>query len=807
MIMWRDGSVVADVRHGARLLVRQRGFTAVAVLTTALAIGVTATLFSVFDAVLLRPLPWPRADRLVRFTETHAGATREMPFSVTNATYLAMESLTTVEGLNAWSRSTAMIAAGDGVERVQATSLTPGTFAMLRVAPLAGRVFAADDAAEVVLSYGLWTARFGGAVDVVGRAIALNGQTVTVVGVMPPDFEFPDRDTRLWRPLRIPQPPALAIVNGMARLRDGATPGQAADEATARARATTPSTNALLAVYGASAPAQIVADRALDAVTRDVRPGIIALFAAGLLLFVMALANLASLELARATTRFREIAIRSALGAGTRRLVQHLVVEQLLLALAGGALGLALTFALHRALPAMLPADFPRLRDITLRMPIVLVTFGLAASTGIVLGALPAWHLRRLRLTQALREGAGGSIGGARTRARAWIMTGQIAIASTLLIVALLLGRSFVAMLQQDRGFDPAHLLTARLSLPDFAFTPAARIEAVEQFVARARGLPGAPTIAVTTGLPLSGSENLTGFDMPSLRPPVGAPIHVHAVRSVVTSEYIRALGLRLLAGRDFRADDDSSSAPKVVLVNRTFAREYLTERAVGDRIHNFMNSDGIDYEVIGVVEDMQRRALTERIQPEIYSLLRQSIRPSAAQDVVMRTPVDAGALADPLRRLVRDIAPRATIDSVRTMDDRILGSLSRPRLYAVLLVIFASSALVIAAVGLVGVLSYTVAQRAREIALRIALGARPAQVLSLVFSQGLAVTAAGLTAGVIAAFLAARYLATLVYGVSVHDAVSFGAAPLTLAVVALAACTAPGLRALRIDPLQHLRG
>jgi len=805
--MWLDGSLFSDVRYGARVLVRQRGFAAVAMLTTALAIGVTATLFSVFDAVLLRPLPWARADRLVRFTETHAGATRELPLSITNTAWHAMAPLTTVDGLSAWSRSTVTLAVGDVVERGAAVSVTPGTFAMLRASPLVGRVFTADDAPEVLLSYGFWMARFAGAADAIGRPIALNGQTVTIVGVMPPDFEFPDPGTRVWRPLRVPPPPAVTILSSMARLRDGTTPAQAAEEATARVRSAPYSTNALFAVFGANGPGRIVAEPALDALTRDVRPGLVALFAAGLLLLVMAVANLASLELARATTRYREIAIRSALGAGPRRVVQQLVLEQLLLAAAGGALGLALAVVLHRALPAMLPADFPRIHEIAFGMPVVLVAFAIAASTGVVMGVLPAWHLRRLRLTQALGEGAAGAVGGTRTRARAWIMTGQIAIASTLLVIALLLGRSFVAMLQQDRGFDPAHLITARLSLPDFAFTPAARIDAVEQFVLRARELPGAPVVAVTTGLPLSGSENITGFDMPSVRPPVGAPVHLHAVRSVVTADYIRALGLRLLAGRDFRLDDDSPSAPKVVIVNRTFAREYLTDRAIGDRLVNFMNSDGQAFEVVGIVDDMQRRGVTERIQPEIYSLLRQSPRPSAAQDVVMRTSIEAGPVAEPLRRLVHDIAPQATIESVRTMDDRILGSLARPRMYAVLLVVFAGSALLIAGVGLVGVLSYTVAQRAREIALRIALGARPRQVLALVLSQGLVVTTAGVSAGLAAAYLAARYLETLLYGVSAHDPVSFVAVPVMLAAVALAACTAPGLRAMRIDPLKQLRG
>jgi len=333
-----------------------------------------------------------------------------------------------------------------------------------------------------------------------------------------------------------------------------------------------------------------------------------------------------------------------------------------------------------------------------------------------------------------------------------------------------------------------------------------ARIDAVEDLVARIQSLPGSPIASVTTGLPLSNSENISGFDMPSVRPPVGVSINAHAVRSVVTSAYVQALGLRLITGRDFTPADDSAAAPKVVLVNHTFAAQYLTARAVGDRIRNFMTGDGIDFEVIGVVEDMQRKGLTDRIQPEIYSLLRQSVRPSSVQDLVIRTTADPVRLAEPLRALVHQRVPDGTLGSVRTMEDRVLGSLARPRLYTVLIVAFAGSALAIAGIGLVGVLSYSVAQRTRELALRLALGARPAQVLRLVLAQGLVVTAVGITAGLGAAFLLARYLSSLLYGVSTHDRLSFLGAPIALALVAVAACVGPALRALRVSPLSALR-
>ena len=796
-----------DLRYGARVLMRQRGFALVALATIALAIGLTTTLFSVLDAVLLRPLPWPNSDRLVRLAETHVGASRQIGLQMTSATYVPLVERTsaTMESVAGyWTGAVALVTEA-GSDSLQMTRVTPNLFPMLRAVPWHGRLFSTDDAPEVIASYGLWLEHFGGALDAIGRPVRINGKAMTLVGVMPRAFMFPDRNTTLWRPIRNPAASPFSTLSVLGLLRPGVTPAPAAAEATARAATVSMSPNGLLAYFGSTGPPEIIAQRALDALTHEVRPGIIALFVAVALLLVTAIANIASLQLARATTRYREMAIRAALGAGTARLAQQLIVEQVLLAAVGGSLGIALTLGLHRALPSVLPADFPRLADIGLHSSGLLFALGVSAVTGVVLGALPAFHLRRMRLTQTLTEAASGSIGGARQHVRVWIMTGQIAIACTLLVGALLVGRSFVAMVTEDRGFQPAQLLTARLNLPS-ASAPQARIDAVEELVARIQSLPDAPIASVTTGLPLSNSENISGFDMPSPRPPVGVSINAHAVRSVVTPGYLRALGLRLMAGRDFVAEDDSAAAPKVVVVNHTFAAQYLTPRAVGDRIRNFMDGDNVDFEVIGVVEDMRRHGLTDRIQPEIYSLLRQSPRPATTQDLVIRTTADSTHLSEPLRQLTRKIAPTASLGSVATMEDRILGSLARPRLYAVVIVAFAATALVIASIGLVGVLSYSVAQRTRELALRLALGARPAQVLRLVLAQGILVTGVGITAGLCAAFVLARYLSSLLYGVSTHDRLSFLGAPIALAVVAIAACVGPAVRALRVSPLSALR-
>jgi putative ABC transport system permease protein len=486
--------------------------------------------------------------------------------------------------------------------------------------------------------------------------------------------------------------------------------------------------------------------------------------------------------------------------------VQQLVIENVVLAGVGGVLGLAFSAGLHRALPSVLPADFPRLDTIGFTWNVAVFAALVAAFVGVAVGLLPALRLRRLRLVDGLVEHSGGAIGGTRARARTMLMVGQVAAACALLVVGSLLVRSFRAMTRQDRGFVPENVLTARLGLPDYAFKPDARRETLDRFLERARALPGTPAVALTTGLPLSGSETLTAFTMPSLQPPVGKEIVVNAVRSVVTAGYFEALGLRLVQGRTFQATDDSEAAPKVVLVNRTFARQYLTSTAIGDRVSGFMRDDGVQFDVIGIVEDTMRKGLTDATQPEIYSLVHQSGAPAPNHELVLRTTGDPEALIQPLRTLVRELSPFATVESVRTMEARIAGSLARPRLYALVLLVFAISAVVIASVGLFGVLSYAVAQRTREVALRSALGARPAQICALILRQGMAVTLVGIGAGLVIAYASVGYLRTMLYGVSSHDLTTFLAAPIAIALLALAACAAPAVRALRVDPIRALR-
>jgi putative ABC transport system permease protein len=744
---------------------------------------------------------------------------------MTNAAYLPWRDRhSTIEAIAAWSRRQAILTGSGDAERITIAATSASLFPLLHASPLVGSLFTTDDEAapqptsKVILSNGMWQRNFGGNPTVLGQNIQIDGKVHTIVGVMPRDFAFPDRETQAWTPFYIPplvgpdgKGRSMSMFNAMARLRPGVTPAQAAAEATSFARSGPDPGLVAMAVFGSNGPAEISAVPALEAAAGDVRAALVTMVVAVAFLLITATANVASLQLARASRRRREIAIRSAIGAGTRRIAGQLLVESMLLGIGGGGAGLLLASALHRALPLFLPADFPRLDDVALDWNVIGFVLALTISTGVLLGVMPALHLHRLKIAEALIDSGTTSTAGKNTvvpHARLLIMAGQVAIACTLLIGAGLLIRSLWAMMHADRGYDAANVLTARVSIPEFVFSPERRVEVLNSLLDRANRLPGITRIGFTTGLPLSGSETLSGFTMKSLRPPAGTEIQVHSVRSVVTERYFNALGMRVLEGRPFNSSDTATS-PKVVLVSRAFARQYLSDTPIGDRISNFARGDGIPYEVIGIVDDVIRRGLSEPVQPEIYSLDRQmttsTFNPNGGS-LVLRTSGDPRALVDPLKSIVRELDPSMTLYSIMTMEDRLSTSLSRPRLYAVLLGTFALSALVIASVGLFGVLSYSVAQRTREIAIRTALGAAPRDIFRLVLKQGLTVTLVGLGAGFSTALALIRYLSTLLYGVTSHDWLTFTVVFVTIPLVALIACLLPALRAARIDPLTAMR-
>jgi putative ABC transport system permease protein len=494
------------------------------------------------------------------------------------------------------------------------------------------------------------------------------------------------------------------------------------------------------------------------------------------------------------------------------------MIESALLCVAGGAAGLALAFGLHRALPWMLPADFPRLDAVIVDGRVLLVGLALSLVASVACALLPAVHAWRVNLAASLAEGAGSPSGGGlrskTARARTIIMAGQVAVACVLLAGAVLLSRSFITLRHADRGYDPVNLLTARIPIPP-TYTIERRAQLVDVLVDRLRVLPGVARVAAGNALPFASSGGFVAFAMPSPRDP-GVQLDVQAIQRIVTPDYFKVLGLHLVEGRTL-AETDTASAQPVVVVNRSFARTYLPPRPIGVRIRRsragsagFGFRDGqSDWEVVGVVDDMRQDDVEAPLQPELFATFQQ-VAPASIRNfdpiLAIKAVSDPRALVPSLRDAVRREAPSLALDSVMTMEDRVMTSLARPRTYALLFSGFAVFALTIAGVGLFGVLSYSVAQRSREIGVRSALGARPRDIVALVLRQAMVIASAGLIAGLAVAAAAARVLSTFLYGVTTHDAWSFATVPVAVGLVAVVACVVPARRAARLDPLTALR-
>jgi predicted permease len=816
----RLAGLAHDVTYSLRLLRRQPRVALLVILTMALGISATTVLFSVTYGVLLKPLPWAHGDRLVLLQETRGGAAPRFG-AMTNAAFLAWrEQAATIEGLAAWSPGVMTLTGAGEPERLRVTAATASLFPVLGVRPLIGSLFQERDelpagSRVVVLSERLWRQRLGTDAAILGRVLQLDGRPHTVVGVLPDGAAFPDRQTQAWVPFHVRPATGnwLSLFSALACLRPGVTPAQAAAEGTGRGRFAPDTGLTTTAIFGSAGPIEISARPLREALTADVRRPLVALLAAVLLLLVAATGNVASLQLARATTRRRELAIRAALGAGSVRVTRQLLVESLLLALLGGAAGLALAGLLHRALPSLLPAGFPRADTLALDGAVLLAALGASMLTGIVFGALPALRVRRLNLVESLADDGAAAVFGGRSRtarARLLIMTGQVAIACVLLVGASLLGRSFIAMLTAERGYDPAGVLTARLSFSLPGSPPERRLATVERILERLAGMPGATAVAFTSELPLTPGGSTSGFTLPSRRGD-GAAIQVQASPRIVSPQVFVALGMRILEGRGFTGQDNETAQP-VVVVNQAFARRYLGDDPLGVKLpvaaYTPENGRPREATVIGVVEDVRYVTARDSSQPEMYYAHRQmeGRLPVPIVTLLVRTPGDPRRLAAALRAAVREADDHLVAEAVLPLEERLLATLARPRLYAFVLGGFAAFALAIAGVGLYGILSYGVAQRSRELAVRSALGARRGDLVRLILRQGLGVTCAGLAVGLLASAWLTRAIATQLYGVTTLDVVTYVAVPLVLLAVAATACLVPARRAAAVDPLEVLR-
>jgi putative ABC transport system permease protein len=765
--------------------------------------------------VLLKPLPWANSARLVRFYETRQGSTRRMPPVMTNLTYLEWQrGSTTLEAIGAWATNLFPVGS-ERPERIRATALTPSLLTLLEAVPLEGRLFVVGDEDParppvVLISYGFWQERYGARTDIVGQTIRVNGKSTTIVGVMPRTFAFPDLSTRMWLPMYVPPVTGssgvqLSIFQAIGRLKPGVTTSQAASEATTLARRGPPHGDVELAVFGSNGPADVTVIPLRDALTSDVKPAILVLLVAVFLLLATATANAASLQLSRATARRREFAIRAAIGAGKGQLLRQTLTENIVFGLLGGVAGTALAAAMHQALPLVLPSNFPRVTEIGFDIRVQAFAILVSVVVGIGCGLLPAWNVARANVVTGLVEDSlapvGGGLRSATARVRAAIMTGQVAIASILLIASVLLCRSFLQMLHADVGYDPTNVLTATVILPSGDFSPQRRAQVVDEISSRLRTLPGVTKAAYTTATPFSSVIALSSL---SLRKQDGSTQQIQTGIKGVSPGYFAALGQRVLEGREF-ADGDAGAGATIVIVNREFSRRFLEGRALGWTVPDDDNPK-IVRRIIGVVDDTVRQSVTDTPEPEIFGLAEQQSLRADQISLVVRTDGDPRASIRSVSRAVQTVASDAVVEGVMTMEDKVAMTLSRPRLYAVLLTTFAMFALTIAGIGLFGVLSYTVALRAREIGVRSALGARAVDIVGLVLKQSMAIALTGVGVGLVASMWLTRALQGLLFGVTSHDVVTFAGVAVLLLVVTTIATIVPARRAATLDPIKALR-
>jgi putative ABC transport system permease protein len=803
---------VQDARFGLRSLARSPGFAATAVGALALGIGASSAIFSVVDAVLLRPLPYADADRLVAVL--HRGVNPVAP-----ANFLDWRAASsTFDGLGAAESWAPNLTGGERPEKIDALQVTADLLPLLGVAPQLGRLFTAgaDQPGrehEVVLGDRLWQRRFAGAPDVVGRRITLDGESYSVVGVMPRGFEFPPfwaTGAELWVPL--PLADRAANRNGqslrlLGRLRPGVSLAQARSEIatiTARLEQAYPGTNREVAV-------RPLREMAIG----DVRPALLVLLGAVCCLLLIACTNVAHLLLARAAVRHKEAALRATLGASRGRMLRQFLTESLVLAGLGGAAGLAVAGLGLRFLVALAADSVPRVETARLDLRVLAVTLAVSVLTGIGFGLAPALQASRRDLAESLREGERGTTAGLRRqRLRGLLIGSEVALALVLLVGAGLMMRSFAALRAVDPGFDPGHVLTAVVSVTGArAAEPTRRVGFYQELLERVRGLPGVVSAGAINHLPLAGDIWGWPFEVEGAPPP-GPGESPSAAYRVVLPRYFQTMGQPIVRGRDF-SDRDSLGAPGVVVVNECLAaRHWPGQDPIGKRItFDDLDKDPTWLSVVGVARNAVRSRWAEAPEDEIYlpllqqrSYLERTRSQYTYLTLVLRARGDATALASALRAAVWSIEPDVTVAAVQTMDDVVAQSTAGSRFLLLLLGSFAAAALALAAVGIYGVMSYSVACRTSEIGIRVALGATRGDVLRLVVGEALAVAGAGAAVGLLAALGLSRLMSSLLYAVTASDPLTFAGVCLLLAGVALAASSVPALRATRIDPLVALR-
>ncbi len=799
-----------DLRFGARMLWKTPGFTVVAVLALALGIGANTAIFSVVNAVMLRPLPFPEPDRLMMIF--HSYPKMNLPrasVSPRGYSYYAenARSFQSVAAFTGWRAPQNLTGSGEP-ERVRSILATASFFPTVGVPPMLGRTFSPDEDEPgrdrvAVLSYGLWQQRFGGDRGVLGSTMTLDGNNYTVIGVMPPEFRFPSL-ADLWVPLALAPKQrqgslGMEFLNVIGRLKASVAPSQGQAE---MQRITAD----LLKQFPDRTESswRVLALPLKEVLQGEMRPALLVLLGAVGFVLLIACANVANLLLARSTARIKEIAIRTALGASRLRLVRQLLTESVLLAVIGGLLGLALAYWGLAALLALIPIQLPSFIKINIDTPVMLFTLILAVATGLVFGLAPAFQISSGGVAETLKEGGRTSQAAGRHRLRGALVVSEIAFALVLLIGAGLMIRSFIRIQQANFGFDATRVLTFEISLPQARYSDDARVRGFfQQVLQRISTLPGVVGVGASSGLPLS----LTWTQSYDIEGKQYRP-EPHSHFAIASPGYFSALRIPLLRGRSF-AESDSADAPPVVVIDERTARMYWPgEDPVGKRVSfdNLPNTDKPRWrEVIGVVGGVKHAsAVEEETKGTVYLPMQQE--PARSMAFTVRTQGDPLPLARAVREQVLAVDSLQAVYNFRSMEQLLDEFVAQPRFNMVLLGIFAGLALVLAAVGIYGVISYSVTQRTHEIGVRMALGAQRADVVRLILSHGLRLALVGLAIGIAGALASTRALSRMLFGVSTTDPVTFAGLSLLLIAVAAVASYVPARRAMRVDPMVALR-
>ncbi len=798
--------MLTDLRYAFRQLIKSPGFTAVTILTLALGIGACTAIFSVVNAVLLRPLDYPDPARLVVIRETQLPDFPE--FSVSPPNYLDWEKQTkSYENLAAYSGSRINLTGDGEPQQLIGVKATAHYFDVYGIKPVLGRTFLPEEDAPgknhvVVLSYPFWQRVFGGTADVVGRPIQLNGEPYTVIGVAPLGFGIASK-VDAWMPMAF-DPKETAndnrgahYLNVAGRLRPGVTVAQAEAELkvlAAQLATQYPDSNKGWGIF--LMPLQ-------DYSVRDVRAVLYTLLGAVGCVLLIACANIANLLLARATARHREISIRAALGASRARLVRQLLTESVLLALCGGLAGMLLARWGLDALLALAPANLPRVADIHLDAGVLAFSLALSVLTGLVFGIAPAWLAARADVNEALKQGSRGSTeGGARGRLRSALVVLEVTFALMLLGGAGLLARSFMQLTHVDSGFTPENATVLRLSLPQKKYAlPEQQTAFADALLERVKTLPGVQAVGLTHSMPLVG-DYVLGFNIEG-RPAIAPSDLPNTNYYAVTPDYFRAMGIRLMRGRVFTAQDNAKT-PRVAIINETLARQHFpNEDPIGKRI-NITNGPDTWREIVGIVGDIKQYGPDKATSNQSYEPFAQV--PFSSLNLVIRTSGPPAALLSAIRPTVYAVDKDQPIGTIRPLEEIMADSIARQRFAMTLLTVFSAVALVIAAVGIYGVMAYSVVQRTGEFGIRMALGAQQRDVLRLVLVQGGKLIGLGLLIGLAATLAASRAMGSMLFNTSAQDPLTLGTITLLLGAVALVACLLPANRATKVNPIEALR-